>query len=171
MNIFPINKDVKICAIESCDQHIVKIPSEAVLIYSSALHNINKELWNKIPEQFQWGPINIPLVKWAENYDNRMWLAFYIYELHKEYQYRFGPKEHKAYSAFCYLARLFKEMPYVDIFDYKKDLDFVTCMPDMFKVDDSIESYLNYYTFKYFEGFKRPMRWTKRKKPEFLLDK
>lgn len=53
MNIFPINKDAKICAIESCDQHIVKIPSEAVLIYSSALHNINKELWNNVPEQFQ----------------------------------------------------------------------------------------------------------------------
>ena len=62
-------------------------------------------------------------------------------------------------------------MPYVDIFDYKKDLDFITCMPDIFKVDDSIESYLNYYTFKYSEGFKRPMRWTKREKPEFLLSK
>jgi hypothetical protein len=166
MNIFPIDKNPKKCAEWSCDQHVVKIISEAVLIYSSALSYYDKEKWNEIPKEYKYGPINLPLVRWAINKKNRNWLAHYIFELNKEYEFRYE-KKHRAYQVFIYLANEFNEMPYRDI-ELEYPEDFVQCMPDEFKCDNSIEAYKKYYTYKYIKGFKRPMRWSKRNKPEFL---
>lgn len=53
MNIFPINKLPSVATAEMCDQHIVKIISEAVLVYSAALHNIDKAKWGTSP--IKWG--------------------------------------------------------------------------------------------------------------------
>lgn len=170
MNIFPIDKDPKNCAQWSCDQHVVKIISEAVLVYSSALSNYDRNKWDKIEKENKYGPINLPLVRWAINKNNRIWLAYYIYELNKEYEFRYG-KKHKAYEVFTHLANKFKEMPYKDIEFKIPEQPFVQCMPEEFHCDDSIEAYKNYYRFKFSKGFKRPMRWTKRKKPLFLEER
>ena len=166
MNIFPIDRDPRKCAEWACDQHVVKIISEAVLVYSSALAYSKKEIWDKIPKEYKYGPINLPLVRWAKEKENRIWLAYYIYELNKEYEYRYERK-HKAYEVFIYLANIFNEMPYKDI-KLIQPSTFVQCMPEQFHCNDSIDAYRKYYKYKYTEGFKRPMRWTKRTKPEFL---
>lgn len=170
MNIFPIDRDPKKCAEWSCDQHVVKIISEAVLIYSSALSYSDSKKWSTIPKDNKYGPINLPLVRWAINKQNRIWLAHYIFELNKEYEFRYG-KKHGAYEVFLFLAKEFKEMPYEDISFCLPQDPFVQCMPEEFKSEDPIEAYRNYYKFKFSQGFKRPMRWAKRNKPLFLQER
>ena len=169
MNIFPIDLNPRKCAKWSCDQHVVKIISEAVLIYSSALYYYDQKKWESIPKEEKYGPINLPLVRWAINKNNRRWLAYYIYHLNKEYEYRYGRK-HKAYLVFKSLSEKYFEVPYLDIILDKPEQDFVQCMPEEFKGTDSVTAYRKYYQFKYREGFKRPMRWTKREIPTFLKE-
>lgn len=168
MNIFPIDINPENCAKWSCDQHIVKILTEAVEVYSSALAYTHKEIWDKLDWKCKYKIIKTPIVQWACNDSNRIWLCFYIYELNKEYEYRYG-KKHKAYKVFTCLANSVKEMPYKDIQLTFPDT-FVQIVPEHLKQDNAIEAYKNYYKYKYEQGFKIPMRWTKREKPKFLCD-
>jgi hypothetical protein len=87
----------------------------------------------------------------------------------KEYRFRFGDKPHKGASAFYVLADVFGELPNTCTLDADCEIQFLQVMPDEFKTPgDGVEAYKNYYKYKYTEGFKRPMRWTKRAKPDWL---
>ena len=166
MNIFPIHLNPKICAQWSCDQHIVKILTEAVEIYSSALAYTYPKIWNKLDWKQKYKIIKSPIVKWAYNPVNRIWLCFYIYELNREYEYRYG-KKHKAYEVFLSLANVVKEVPYTHI-QIQFPETFPQVVPEYLKQSDPIKAYRDYYCYKYKQGFKKPMRWTKRNIPEFL---
>lgn len=163
MNIFPIDRNPKRCVKMMCDQHIVKILTEGVEIYCSALSG--NKLYEEIPQELKYKNVKSPWVNWAKDKINRCWLAYYIYYLHQEYRYRFG-KEHKAYIIFKNVSNIVKEVPYQDIeLNYPKE--FLQLVDEDSKCMDSIKAYRNYYRYKY-NNFKIPMRWTNREKPKFL---
>ena len=165
MNIFPIDINPRLCAKLSCDQHVIKILTEATEIYCSAVYHVKKELWNTIPKEEKYKVISSPWVGWAKSDRNRYWLAYYIYHLQHEYKYRFG-KEHKAYKVFKHVANVVKEMPYKDIkLSYPED--FLQIVDPTSKCENSIQAYRNYYKYKK-KNFGVPMRWTKREVPLFL---
>lgn len=153
MNIFPIDINPENCAKWSCDQHVIKILTEAVEIFSSVCD---------VKEKYK--PIKSPWVKWANNKENRNWLSYYIYHLGKEYEYRFG-KKHKAFELYKNMIKELNEIPYKNIELTKPE--FLQLVDDDSKCDNSIIAYRNYYKWKR-EHFKRPMRWTKREVPKFL---
>lgn len=154
MNIFPIDMNPEKCAKYSCDQHVVKILTEAVEIYCSVC---------KVTcETFK--PIRSPWVEWAKEDRNRYWLSYYIYHLGKEYEYRFG-KKHKSFEMYKNIVKELNEVPYKDIKLTKPT--FLQLVDEDSKCEDSITAYRNYYKWK-LKHFKRPMRWTKRNKPRFL---
>ena len=159
MNIFPIDKDPKTAAHWACDQHVVKIISEAVLVYSSAMHNVCPKKWQKLKDKkgIAWGPIKIPLVKWAEDDCNRAWLREYIQELYKQYHLRYN-KTHKAYDAFLQMQKAYGVNEFKKCPDYCL-ITFIQVMPEEFKGEDAVNAYRCYYRYKYEKGFKRPMRW------------
>lgn len=163
MNIFPIDKNPEKCVQLMCDQHVVKILTEAVEIYCSSL--IGNKIYDKIPQEQKYKYVKSPWVKWAKIKENRYWLAYYIYQLNEEYTYRFE-KEHKAYSIFKHVSEIMGEVPYKDIqLTFPKD--FLQLVDDNSKCKNSIKAYRNYYKYKLI-NFKVPMRWTKRNIPKFL---
>lgn len=163
MNIFPIDKNPKRCVKMMCDQHIVKILTEAVELYCSALSG--NELYKQIPQELKYKNVKSPWVNWAKDKRNRYWLSYYIYWLNEEYKYRFH-KEHKAYEVFKTVATQVKEFPYIYI-SLRYPKEFLQLVDDDSKCEDSVEAYKKYYKYKY-KNFKIPMRWTNRQKPKFL---
>ena len=163
MNIFPIDINPEKCTRMMCDQHVVKILTEAVEIYCSSLSG--NPIYDKIPQEKKYKNVNSPWVNWTKNKENRYWLCYYIYHLNQEYVYRFG-KKHKAYNIFLNIAKTMKELPYTDI-ELIKPKDFLQLVDKDSKCENSIRAYRNYYKYKY-KNFKVPMRWTKRTRPNFL---
>lgn len=163
MNIFPIDKNPKKCVEMMCDQHIIKILTEAVEIYCSSL--IGNPLYDSIPQDKKYKYVKSPWVKWAKDKRNRHWLAYYIYHLNKEYEYRFNG-QHRAYKIFEHVCNTVKECPYLHV-DLKYPKDFLQLVDDNSKCENGIQAYKNYYRYKE-RTFKVPMRWTKRDKPKFL---
>jgi len=163
MNIFPIDKNPKRCVKMMCDQHIVKILTEAVEIYCSALSG--NELYEQIPQELKYKNVKSPWVNWAKDKTNRHWLSFYIFWLNEEYKYRFH-KEHRAFKIFSIVSQKVKEFPYLYI-SLKYPKEFLQLVDEDSKCDNSIMAYRNYYKWKR-EHFKRPMRWTMREVPKFL---
>lgn len=163
MNIFPIDKNPKKCVGMMCDQHIIKILTEAVEIYCSSL--IGNPIYDKIPQDKKYKDVKSPWVKWAKYKRNRHWLVYYIYHLHEEYKYRFN-KEHKAYQIFKNVCNKVNECPYLHV-GLKYPKDFLQLVDDNSKCEDSVQAYRNYYKYKE-KNFKVPMRWTNRNKPKFL---
>lgn len=166
MNIFLIDINPTNCAKWSCDQHVVKILTEAVEIYCSALYKKCPLKYLTIPKELRYKPIDGKLIDWATNTCARIWLTYYIFALNKEYEYRFG-KKHKAYKIFKYVSKTFNEFPFKKRICYPK---FEQIVLQEFKGRNSIIAYRKYYKYKYETGFKIPMRWTKRRKPKFLGD-
>lgn len=162
MNIFPIHKNPEKCVRLMCDQHVIKILTEAVEIYCSSL--IGNEIYDKIPKDKKYKYVRSPWVEWAKIKENRHWLIHYIYNLNKEYEYRFK-KKHKAYSIFEHVSTKMGEIPHEIKLKYPRD--FLQLVDEESKCEDGIKAYRSYYKYKY-KNFKIPMRWTGRSKPKFL---
>lgn len=156
MNIFYLDNNPKQCAELHCDKHVVKMILESAQLLSTAHHVLDKDL---APEGiYKSTHTNHPSAIWARSSDsNYNWLYVLWRELMSEYTFRYY-KRHASEKLIIPLKRL----PY----NINKGPFVVPpkAMPDEYKVDDTVQSYINYYN-----GAKASFaKWTNRKAPEWF---
>jgi len=162
MNIFFLDRDVRLAAQYHCDKHVVKMILESAQLLSSAHRvldgkmvietspsNRKKKNWIKYwklndsreTSLYKVSHLNHPSAVWARsNIDHYRWLYDLFYQLIGEYKYRYDGKYHKCETMLMPLldapANIDIEAPWVDP---------PQCMPDECKTTDTVEAYHNYY--------------------------
>ena len=156
MNIFYLHDDPKRCAQMHCDKHVVKMIVETAQLLSTAHHVLD----NNGDGFYKSTHKNHPSAIWCRKSDsNYVWLWCLLVSLCKEYTHRYG-KIHKCQrdglvSRLMTLPNNIPNGPFTQP---------TPAMPDQFKVEDSIESYHNYYN-----GPKATFaKWTGRSTPEWF---
>lgn len=181
MNIFYLDRNVKSCAEQHCDKHVVKMIVEYAQLLSTAHRVIdgtqyieekrNLERSRKIKRWkldsdlesvlYKASHINHPSAIWARaSDDNYAWLANLLCFLCEEYTHRYGKRHKVERTELCYslLENIPKNIPIGDFFEP------TPAMPDIYKVPgDSIQSYRNYYL----NDKKKFATWKNRKSPEW----
>ena len=180
MNIFYLSRDTKKCAEMHVDKHVVKMILEYSQLLSTAhrvcdgvesieLSKSNRKVkrWklNTAGEHILYAAthVNHPSAVWARaSESNYKWLASLLKELCAEYTHRYG-KVHK-----CERDGLVDFLNNNSPFDIS-DNEFTEptpAMPEEFIIkNDSIQSYMNYYT-----GAKQRMfSWKNREVPSWAL--
>ena len=160
MNIFVLDKDVKLAAQYHCDKHLVKMITEHNQILGSIAHvgrGIKKKIeitsdycktnfanFPRINENGDPFPYGIgykthPCTQWAmaskENYE---WLCNLNLEMCKEYTLRYQ-KRNTGES----ITEWYKNNP--PVLDSSGMTPFALAMPDILKSDDAVHSYRLYY--------------------------
>lgn len=177
MNIFYLSNNTKECAQMHVDKHAVKMIVEYSQLLSTAhrvidgVEYIDATSGRKIKRWKLGGSyedilykathINHPSAIWVRHsYDNYMWLRSLLYQLCKEYTYRYG-KIHKVEAsglleALCYSPMNIK----LGVFT-----EPTPAMPTEYIIKgDSIQSYKNYYN-----GSKQHLHnWKNRPIPDFI---
>ena len=177
MNIFYTNNDPKLCAIEHCDKHCVKMILESAQLLSTA-HRVldGKEyidassgrkirrwsLDNSYDDIFYKAThINHPSAIWArQSYENYQWLYNLLNELCAEYTYRYG-KVHR-----CFDIGLVDKLSYSPInIPVTVFTEPTPAMAEQYIVrGDSIKSYQKYIR----EGKIHLHNWKNRPIPSFI---
>jgi hypothetical protein len=152
-NIFYLDEDIKKCAEYHCDKHIIKMITEGAQILSSVYYYTDN-----IPEKaYKLTHKNHPCNTWVrQSLSNWLWLKNFTLELYKEYQYRYGNKQHKA-------GEIVKQLPVPNITD-KGITERPQAIPEQYKCSDTVKAYRNYYN-----GDKKHLfKWTKREVPGWV---
>lgn len=176
MNIFYLHEDAKTCAQQHVDKHCVKMILEYAQLLSTA-HRVldgtlivgvgktgRKQTKHVLSDErdsllYKATHLNHPSAKWARHTkENYLWLYKLFLELCDEYTYRYG----KVHLTDEKLRQLLKNPP--------KNIpqgEFTPpwrAMPDDYKVDDTMQSYRNYYL-----GAKSNMfSWKGREVPDWV---
>ncbi len=141
MNIFYLNKEPKVAAIEHNDKHCVKMILEYAQMLSTAHRERDGDERADNLSMYKRAHLNHPSTVWTrENEAQYNWLYSLFVALSDEYSYRYE-KKHST----DLLLRDVLEMPPENI---QKDMPFKQppqCMPDEYKCDDSIIAYQNFY--------------------------
>lgn len=177
MNIFYLHNDPMVCAQMHVDKHCVKMILEYAQLLSTAHRVLDGTMsvvvsksgrkakrWtlhDDVRDSLLYGAthINHPSAKWARHSDsNYRWLYRLFRELCAEYTYRYG----KVHLTDSKLGKLLEQPPKnIPVGDFCPPW---RAMPDQFKVDDTMESYRNYY-----RGAKMNMfSWKKREVPSWI---
>ena len=164
MNIFILDKNIKVCAIYHCDKHIVKMPTEMAQMISFVYHD--KELWNNDIADFIMAfsktHYKHPCSIWIrESLSNFIYACELGIELYKEYQFRYNqPDKHK--RAIMIFEYGLNNLPNI------KDIgltQFALAMDEKYIIHESaIENYREYYKI----GKKHLFSWKKRDIPQFI---
>lgn len=171
MNLFLLHKNLKICARQHCDRHVVKMILELAQLLSTAWWIANPE---DAEELFQEGIIykkthvNHPVAIWTREHENNYVLvAELAIELCNEYTFRYG-KVHKTEEKILFFM---DNIPQLD--KSKKDLvgpwnttPPKQCFPDHLKNKNPIKGYRNYYN----ECKRHIFSWKKRQIPVWIED-
>jgi hypothetical protein len=175
MNIFFLDRDVRIAAQYHNNKHVVKMILESAQLLSTA-HRVldgtmsiqtsstNRKTKNwKLNDQretilYKVSHLNHPSAIWARsNIDHYRWLYDLFYSLIGEYKYRYEGKYHKCETLLIPLLNCPENIPIVDWQDPPQ------AMPDDCKTEDTVEAYRNYY-----RNHKRRMAsWKIRSIPEW----
>lgn len=129
-----------------CDKHVVKMTLETAQLLCTAHHVLGAP--ETALEPFSSDPLvpyrpthkNHPQSIWVRSsVYNYKWLGQYFHQIAQEYNHRYK-KHHLAYIRCKHLADIVPlKISYVDFSEPYK------CMPDVYKVESTIESYRNYY--------------------------
>ena len=159
MNIFVLDKDIKLCAQYHCDKHLVKMITEHNQILASVKwksqgitkkKQITKKDTNKFtdfprknsdgtPNPYGIGFQYHPCTVWAgESIDNYIWLCNLTLEMCKEYTKRYG-KIHAGEEIVKWHKYNSPPLAIIGM------TPFVQAMPDDVKDKDAITAYRNYY--------------------------
>jgi len=155
MNIFYLDRNTEIAAKYHCDKHVVKMILETAQILTSVQHRYGNTNTTYRPTH-----VKHPSTVWAGDNDHHyIWLWKLGMELCKEYTKRYG-KTHKTQSILeGELRHAPKEMPRLGWWNPPQ------CMPDEYKVEDTVEAYRNYY-----RGAKAYMaKWKNTQQPEWMV--
>lgn len=154
MNIFFLHWDPRICAMMHVDKHVVKMILESTQMLCTA-HHVTE---SKYIPPYKMTHKNHPCNVWLrESQSNYRYLVALGIELCKEYTYRYG-KIHKCQA---YIEELEKNIPNIPEKGFTKPAQ---AMPDMYKSNDSVESYRSYYFFDKINLHS----WKKREVPEWI---
>jgi hypothetical protein len=174
MNIFYLHEDTKECAKQHLDKHVVKMILEYAQLLSTAHRLLDgyeyegksisgrKAMRWKLDDErednlYLASHMKHPSGIWCrETSANYQWLYSLWRDLMREYTFRYG-KHHVAE----------KLIPFLDKLPTNIKIGSMTtmpqCMPDQYKVPDSIQAYHNYYI-----NDKQPFAvWTDRSIPEW----
>ncbi len=133
MNIFYLHSDPTKCAQFHNDKHVVKMILETAQLLCGCHWAIGSHAPYKLSHK------NHPCSIWVrQDLNNYLWLCELGLELCNEFTYRYG-KKHKSQEIieWCVCNK-----PYIP------DVEFTQppkAMPDIYKVEDSVQSYRNYY--------------------------
>lgn len=136
MNIFLLDWDPKTCAEYHCDKHVVKMILETAQLLCGA-HHMTNDVCDQIP--YKLSHKNHPCSIWTrDSLSNYLYLCELGIELCNEYTHRYK-KVHKSQQVieWCIYNKI--NVKDVGITPPAK------AMPDVYKVDDVIQSYRNYY--------------------------
>jgi hypothetical protein len=136
MNIFFLDYDVKKCAEDHCDKHVVKMILETAQLLCGVHHATEQEIPN-VP--YKLSHKNHPCAIWSrQSLTNYLYLCELGLELCYEYTKRYG-KTHKSQQVIEWCIENKPEIVDLGFTDPPK------AMPDEYKVDDVVQSYRNYY--------------------------
>lgn len=158
MNIFYLHTDPRICALWHCDRHCVKMILEYAQLLCTAIWLSGGSAYCKPTHQ------NHPSAIWTRtNINNWLWLQTLALELCKEYTFRYN-REHKLESVITNLV--VPNLPDEPFFQPPQ------AMPDVYKQDDSIQAYRQYYLLgkSHLHYWKTRHAWKNREIPEFILE-
>ena len=177
MNIFYLHEDAKTCAQQHVDKHCVKMILEYAQLLSTA-HRVldgtectvlsktgRKKMTYTLPDVerdallYKATHPNHPSAKWARHTAaNYGWLYRLFRELCAEYTFRYG----KVHLTDTKLSKLLKNPPKnIPSGEFSPPW---RAMPDDYKVDDTMQSYRNYYN-----GAKTNMfSWKNRPTPDWI---
>ena len=176
MNIFYLHEETKECAKQHLDKHVVKMILEYAQLLSTAQRLLDgyeyegksisgrKAMRWKLDDQrednlYMASHMKHPSGMWCrETSGNYLWLYNLWRDLMKEYTFRYG-KHHVAERLIPFLDNLPKNIKNAEITPMPQ------CMPEQYKVPDSIQAYKNYYI-----GDKQRFAvWTNRPIPEWYV--
>jgi hypothetical protein len=176
MNIFYLHEDTTECAKQHLDKHVVKMILEYAQLLSTAHRLLDgyeyegksisgrKAMRWKLDDVrednlYMASHMKHPSGIWCrETSGNYMWLYSLWRDLMKEYTFRYG-KHHVAEKLIPFLDNLPKNIKTGEVTPMPQ------CMPDQYKVSDSIQAYHNYYI-----NDKQPFAvWTNRPIPAWYV--
>jgi hypothetical protein len=144
VNLFILSNNHTEIAEMMFDKHIPKILLEAVQLLSTAKHILDPtdEINNK--KIYKITHIKHPVSIWVrKSFENYIWTLDLCDALQKEFNYRFNHnKIHKSYLVALHLRTC---IPPRENFEYKGLTRFALAMPDIYKTNDVIKSYRQYY--------------------------
>lgn len=158
MNIFAVDNCPIQAAKDLCNKHVGKMLIESVQLLSTAADKKGYDVPYKPTH------VNHPCAIWtARTPHNYAWVLVHAASLASEFVNRYG-KVHKT----TYVVPLL-DIPEL-VGDYKLHEDFVLCMPDIYKSNDSVASYRAFYAgekkFAVWEPKAREPLWWKGVKNE-----
>lgn len=164
MNIFFLDKDPFEAAKMYVDKHCVKMIVEVAQMLSTT-HRILDGEDNKIPDYrdgilYKATHKNHPCTVWARtSIENYNWLVDHLQALLEEYTYRYG-KKHKTNIL---LYTLGSPPLKLEEWDWTEP---PCCMPDKYIKSDYVSNYREYYK----EEKAHLHKWTKREKPDWIMN-
>jgi hypothetical protein len=172
MNIFYLDHDVQKCAEMHCDKHVVKMILEYAQMLCTAHHckdrYICQETWmpktensEKLNQLYKSTHMMHPSTVWTRaSLQHYNWLYNLFCAVCDEYTYRYG-KVHLTDKK----LRTLLSVPPTRLEDngWKQPTQ---AMPMVYKMNDSIDAYRNYYIKSKLKNI--DIRYTKRNRPEWL---
>ena len=185
MNIFYLDCNPRKCAEMHVDKHCVKMILEYAQLLSTS-HRIldgtqhvglsksgRKQTRYVLPDDresvlYSATHINHPSAVWCrQSNSNYLWLSQLLYELCKEYTYRYG-KVHKVESSGL-MNKLFMNQP--NNIPNKSFTQPTPAMPDACKVPgDSLQSYRNYYVMSKGHLWSWKGKTNSRQQPQWFIN-
>jgi hypothetical protein len=137
MNIFYINEDPKLAAKQLVDDHVRKMQLESAQMLCTTFWHYGFEA------PYKKAHYNHPSTKWVrESINNLNWLLEHGLEICDEFVIRYG-KDHASRKVLLWvkdnLSLLKDKIPNTSFTPPPQ------CMPEEYKMDDTIEAYRNFY--------------------------
>lgn len=177
MNIFFLDSSPEVCAQQHCDKHVLKMIIEYAQLLSTAHRVIDGEQYIHVTERNhkikRWklhddrenilhlaAHVNHPSNIWTRSStSNYSWLYDMWRHLLKEYTYRYE-KQHSNERLIFALAKPPQNLK------FHKWIDPPRAMDEIYKKEDVIDSYRNFYI----NSKSRFARWTKRDIPDWYIE-
>ena len=142
MNIFWLDRNMRLCAMYHSNKHLVKMLCEHVQILCTVIH-LRGESSLYTSRVYKKMHVKHPCVLWCnESKENWEALKRLTYFLNLEYRYRYNKTcNHKSYDVIMdkYAP---KSLPSTGV------TKFAQAMPEDYKNEDAIEAYRDYYRVK-----------------------
>jgi len=145
MNLFILSLIPKEIAEYMMDKHVSKILLEAVQMLCSAKRILDPD--DEINEKiYKLAHKNHPVTIWCrKSKKNFLWTLELIEELHNEWKYRYNHPESKVHKSYLIAQILKNNLPHEDKFQEKSLTPFALAMPEIYKSDNPVIAYRNYY--------------------------
>jgi len=146
MNLFILSLSPREIALFSMDKHVYKILLEAVQMLCTAKKLLDPDDEETNQKLYKIAHKNHPVSVWCRtSRENFIWTLDLIEELHNEWRFRYNHPETKFHKSYIVSTYLRDNIPDETCFEQTGLTPFALAMPDIYKSEDPIESYRNYY--------------------------